>query len=86
MTGSQDAFEKTPPAWRDLDTLTVEEAAAILRISRNTAYAAIHTGELPGAWFGKRFLVSVRRLKQLIDGENQPRRQLLEGSEVCRRS
>ena len=60
-----------PPggSWRDQETVTVEEAAQILRISRNSAYNAIHTGELPGIWVGKRFLVSVSQLKRMVDGE-----------------
>ncbi len=54
---------------RDQETVTVEEAAQILRISRNSAYNAIHTGQLPGIWVGKRFLVSVSQLKRMVDGE-----------------
>ena len=56
-------------SWRNLETVSVEEAAKILRISRNSAYNAVHTGEMPGLWMGKRFLVSVPRLKRLVDGE-----------------
>ena len=51
------------------ETITVEEAAIILNIARNSAYAAVHNGQLPGVWIGKRFLVSVPRLKRMIDGE-----------------
>ena len=51
--------------WRDRETISVEEAAVLLNIARNSAYAAAHSGELPGMWIGKRFLVSVPRLKPL---------------------
>ena len=61
--------KKKKKGWRDQETVTVEEAAQILRISRNSAYNAIHTGQLPGIWVGKRFLVSVSQLKRMVDGE-----------------
>jgi excisionase family DNA binding protein len=66
--GGGQGAARTPP-WRDRETVTVEEAAKILNISRNSAYAAVHSGELPGMWIRKRFLVSVPRLKRMIDGE-----------------
>ena len=41
--------------WEDApDILTVEEAAALVRISRNSAYLAIQSGALPAANFGQR--------------------------------
>jgi excisionase family DNA binding protein len=48
--------------------LTVEEAAAMLRISRQSAYAAIRAGELPTVRIGRRLLVPRHRLEQLLDG------------------
>jgi excisionase family DNA binding protein len=38
-------------------TLTVEEAAAVLGIGRNNAYQAITSGELPVLRIGRRLLV-----------------------------
>ena len=37
-------------------TLKIEEAAKILGISRNTAYDAVKTGQLPTVKIGRRFL------------------------------
>jgi excisionase family DNA binding protein len=56
-------------SWRGRETISVEEAAIILDIARNSAYAAVHNGQLPGVWIGKRFLVSVPRLRRMLDGE-----------------
>jgi len=56
--------------WRAQDTLTVEQAAAILGIGRASAYAAAGTGDLPVIRVGRRLLVSVAQLRQLL-GEVQ---------------
>jgi excisionase family DNA binding protein len=58
--------ESTPTASA---VLTVEEAAALLRISRQSAYAAVKAGELPTVKIGRRLLVPRHRLEQLLDGE-----------------
>jgi excisionase family DNA binding protein len=47
-------------------TLTVEETARILRISRNSAYEAVRTGEIPTIRIGKRVLVPIGGLEQLL--------------------
>lgn len=47
-------------------TLTVEETARILRISRNSAYEAARTGEIPTIRIGKRVLVPIGGLEQLL--------------------
>ncbi len=39
----------SPPMAEASPVLTVEELAALLRIERKTAYAAIRRGEIPGA-------------------------------------
>jgi excisionase family DNA binding protein len=41
----------------DRQTLTVEEAATLLGIGRNSAYQAIARGELPALRIGRRLLV-----------------------------
>ena len=50
-------------------TLTIEEAAKILGISRGLAYQAARTGELPTIRFGRRFLVPRHALLKLISEE-----------------
>jgi len=50
-------------------TLTVEEAARLLGISRSTAYECVRTGELPSVSFGRRVLIPRHRLQLLLDGK-----------------
>ena len=50
----------------DRQTLTVEEAAALLGIGRNTAYQAIVRGELPVIRIGRRLLISKAALEGLL--------------------
>ncbi len=56
-------------------TFTVEEAARILGLGRNTAYVAARRGELPVIRIGKRFVVPKAALEKLlgapIDAERQ---------------
>lgn len=53
-------------------TVSVEEAAVILGISRGSAYEAARRGDLPGVLrIGKRFLVSRSRLLAAVEGEHQ---------------
>jgi excisionase family DNA binding protein len=47
-------------------TLTVEETARILRISRNSAYEAARTGAIPTIKIGRRVLVPIGGLEQLL--------------------
>lgn len=49
-------------------TLTIEEAAKALRISRSSAYEAARSGELPTIRIGKRLLVPVVALERLLAG------------------
>lgn len=51
-------------------TLTVEDAARILRISRRSAYAAVARGEIPSVRIGKRILIPTHRLIELLDGQD----------------
>jgi excisionase family DNA binding protein len=48
-------------------TLKIEEAAKILGISRNTAYDAVKSGQLPTVKIGRRFLVPKAALARLLD-------------------
>ena len=49
-------------------TLKIEEAAKVLGISRNTAYDAVKTGELPTIKIGRRFLVPRVALERMLAG------------------
>ena len=49
-------------------TCSVEEAAKILGISRNTAYAAVQSGQLPIVKIGRRFLVPRAALERMLEG------------------
>ena len=50
------------------ETVTVEEAGAVLGISRATAYRLASTGELPVLRLGGRLLVPRIRLDRLLSG------------------
>ena len=47
-------------------TLSVEAAAKVLGVGRNTAYEAIRKGELPAIRLGKRLLVPVIALERML--------------------
>ena len=51
-------------------TLTVEEVAATLGISRAFAYEAVRRGEIPSIRIGRRVLVPRAALERLLDGDN----------------
>jgi excisionase family DNA binding protein len=51
---------------RTVTVLTVEEAAQVLRISRQSAYQAARAGELPTVKIGRRLLVPRARLEQML--------------------
>ena len=48
-------------------TLTVEEAAGLLGISRTLAYELVTRGELPSLRLGRRLVVPRRALEALLD-------------------
>jgi excisionase family DNA binding protein len=49
--------------------LTIDEAAVVLRISRQSAYEAARRGEIPTIRLGRRVLVPRRALEKLIGAE-----------------
>ena len=49
-------------------TLTVDETAVLLRISRGMAYNAVNKGTIPSIRIGKRLLVPVTKKKRLLEG------------------
>lgn len=48
------------------EVLTVTEAAGVLRLSRNGAYAAVQAGHLPVIRMGRRILVPRAALERLL--------------------
>jgi excisionase family DNA binding protein len=56
------------PASAERLTLTVEEAASILGISRAGAYDAVQRGEIPSIRIGRRILVPRAALDRLLGG------------------
>ena len=48
-------------------TYSVEEAAELLGISRNSAYEAVRKGELPTVRLGRRILIPRSRLEAMLD-------------------
>ncbi len=50
-------------------TLTVEEAARTLGISRTLAYEAVRRGEIPHVRIGRRVLIPISQLHALLGGE-----------------
>jgi excisionase family DNA binding protein len=50
-------------------TLTVEQAASALGVSRTIAYEAIRQGEIPSVRIGRRILVPKSALDRLLSGD-----------------
>jgi excisionase family DNA binding protein len=48
-------------------TMSVEEASDALGISRSLAYDLVRRGELPAMRFGRRIVVPVRALEDLVE-------------------
>jgi excisionase family DNA binding protein len=51
-------------------TCTIEEAAELLGIHRDTAYKAARSGDLPTLRLGRRLLVPTARLRALLGVDN----------------
>jgi excisionase family DNA binding protein len=60
-------------------TLTVEQAAKLLGIGRSTAYELVHTGDIPSLRLGRRIVVPVNRLAQMIGCDRSPLTDQLKG-------
>jgi excisionase family DNA binding protein len=60
------------PTTQERLTLTVEEAAAMLGISRAFAYEAVNRGEIPHIRIGRRILVPRSALDRLLDTGEGP--------------
>ena len=51
-------------------TITVEEAAEVLGVSRGLAYEAVRTGDLPALRIGRRVLIPVPQFLSLLGRSN----------------
>jgi excisionase family DNA binding protein len=49
-------------------TLTVEEVAKALHVSRTLAFQAVHRGEIPSIRVGRRILVPRAALERMLEG------------------
>ena len=49
-------------------TYTVTEAAALLGISRTSAYECVRRGEIPSLTLGRRVVISRVVLERMVDG------------------
>lgn len=47
-------------------TTTIDEAAQLLGVSRNSAYAAVKAGELPSIRIGRRLLIPTAALRRML--------------------
>ena len=65
---AQNPSQILPPEFAARATLTIEESAAILRISRSSAYAAANDRTLPTVKIGRRLLVPRVALERLLGG------------------
>jgi excisionase family DNA binding protein len=61
-------------------TLTVEEAACELGISRSLAYEAVRQGEIPSIRVGRRILVPRHAFELMLGGEHRPVSALNDGA------
>ena len=52
----------------DCLTYTVTEAAALLGISRTSAYECVRRGEIPSLTLGRRVVISRVVLERMLDG------------------
>jgi excisionase family DNA binding protein len=46
--------------------MTVAEAAALLGLSKNSAYKAVHTGEIPTIKIGGKYVVPIAAFQRLL--------------------
>ncbi len=67
---------------RDPQTLTVEEAAAILRVSTNTLRRLLRQGKIPGVKVGNSWRISRKALDAFLAGsssDSAPTRDNIDG-------
>lgn len=66
MTSPQPSTRRAVPDPQVEPTITIEEAASVLGISRTSAYAAAQRGEIPTITLGKRKVVPVPLLRTML--------------------
>ena len=54
-------------------TLTVDETASALGISRNAAYEGVRRGEIPSIRVGRRLLVPRPALERMLEQADEPK-------------
>lgn len=54
---------------REPVVITVEEAAALARVSRQSAYEAVRRGEIPTVRLGRRILVPREKFLRMLSGD-----------------
>ena len=52
-------------------TMTVGEAAVFLGVSKNSAWAAVRRGEIVSFRVGRRVLIPVRRLEEMLEPKSE---------------
>ncbi len=57
---------------KDKLTITVDEAAVMLGISRSLAYELVRRGNLPHLRLARRIVISRRAVERMIDGGDRP--------------
>jgi excisionase family DNA binding protein len=57
------------PQWINHDAFTIEEAAEILKLSKNSAYAAAARGDIPTIRIGHRLVVPRRPLERMLGAD-----------------
>ena len=55
----------------DRTVITVEEAGAVLGISRSTAYQCVKRGEIPSLRLGRRVVVPVARFRKMLGMDSE---------------
>jgi excisionase family DNA binding protein len=66
------ATEKVLPDPKTEPVVTVERSGEILGISRASAYEAVRRGEIPSLRFGRRVVVPIARLLELLGQPTLP--------------
>jgi excisionase family DNA binding protein len=68
MESAMYSIEPTPAETLERRVVTLTEAAAILRISRGSAYEAAKRREIPTIRIGRRLLVPAAALERMLAG------------------
>jgi excisionase family DNA binding protein len=66
MTQEQKPYNELP------DVLTVDEAAAYLRVGRSSIYEAVRQREVTAIRIGRRIVIPKRGIERLLDGDKPP--------------